>query len=740
MSTATVDTAVERSLATGGTRALALLVDLILITPFHLGVEYITYELLGIPQSTIVLPIDLFIQLLLDVPYFVGFWYFLGATPGKLALSIRVVDQDSHRRPALTRLLIRYLGYWVSLAALLLGFFAMRRHPRKQTWHDRWAKTVVIEVPLPNLQHAAVDLTDRMQIAAPARPHFLLTALILLMAAMASIGGVVTLLSTPLPLPERAYTDAIAAVLFRFFRVVVPLVQIGAGLAAALLIVRSGTQPAARALALTLAAYWVSTRLLLRLGVSEPLTSALAVATDWIALGALLRFIALFPRPMPTIVPEGVDDWSRAFDRLRVMVVWLIAKIFSRGRAVRSADAKSWVDRLSLDPRVVWGIVLAVGAATLVLASSNDGNGATWLRVIRAILFFALVIQAVRLLRLRYRSAVTDADSKRLLWLVNGVYLGLLLPFVLFAIAIVFAIAVGATGSITGTQQEVRWMVQSASFNAGILVARAPAILLTGFLIFAVFYRGALDPNLTIRKTTLYGALAVLAMILFAGFEYLVSSQIAGVLNLSDGTSNVLAGVLAAAAVAPVQGRMKSSTDRIFDRILPQRLNESERGVALVCVDIDETERSADASVVSLFHKEARASASRHDGRLADTIGNAVLLEFRSAKSALRALRDLRDRFAKACAVLGFGEFSLRSAAHSGMLDTDRDGNVSGDAVNLVARLQYASKPGEVLVTRAITEQSDLRGVCEFEDIGPTELNNLDAPVEAYRVLRYGPA
>lgn len=74
----------------------------------------------------------------------IGFWRAYGATPGKIALGIRIVDARTGGSPSLGRLALRFLGYFVSAAPLYLGFLWAIVDRRKQGWHDKIARTIVV--------------------------------------------------------------------------------------------------------------------------------------------------------------------------------------------------------------------------------------------------------------------------------------------------------------------------------------------------------------------------------------------------------------------------------------------------------------------------------------------------------------------------------------------------------------------------------------------------------------------
>jgi uncharacterized RDD family membrane protein YckC len=75
---------------------------------------------------------------------FVAFWIARGATPGKMAFSAVVVDASTHETPGFWQALTRYVGYFVSTTPLFIGLVWVAFDARKQGWHDKMARTVVI--------------------------------------------------------------------------------------------------------------------------------------------------------------------------------------------------------------------------------------------------------------------------------------------------------------------------------------------------------------------------------------------------------------------------------------------------------------------------------------------------------------------------------------------------------------------------------------------------------------------
>jgi len=73
------------------------------------------------------------------------FWTYKSATPGKMALKLKIVDAKTGEQPSTGQLIGRYLGYYVSSIPLFLGLIWVGIDKRKQGWHDKLAGTVVIK-------------------------------------------------------------------------------------------------------------------------------------------------------------------------------------------------------------------------------------------------------------------------------------------------------------------------------------------------------------------------------------------------------------------------------------------------------------------------------------------------------------------------------------------------------------------------------------------------------------------
>jgi uncharacterized RDD family membrane protein YckC len=116
-------------------RFLAVVIDmLILIIPnFILG---------AIASGD--LAVQFVLQIGLNLAYVVGFWSAKGATPGKMALGIKITTVDGEPIDV-GRAFLRYIGYWASAIILFIGYLMIAFTGEKQGLHDYIAGTVVIK-------------------------------------------------------------------------------------------------------------------------------------------------------------------------------------------------------------------------------------------------------------------------------------------------------------------------------------------------------------------------------------------------------------------------------------------------------------------------------------------------------------------------------------------------------------------------------------------------------------------
>jgi class 3 adenylate cyclase len=151
--------------------------------------------------------------------------------------------------------------------------------------------------------------------------------------------------------------------------------------------------------------------------------------------------------------------------------------------------------------------------------------------------------------------------------------------------------------------------------------------------------------------------------------------------------------------------------------------------------------------VIARYFEEMSAALTRHGGAIEKFIGDAVMAVFGiptvREDDALRAVRgaaEMRAELAKLNEELErrWGvELQARTGVNTGEViagDPSRgEGFVSGDSVNVAARLEQAARPGEILIGEHTLKL--VRDAARVEPVEPLELKGKSEPVPAFRLL-----
>ena len=123
-------------------RFLAFVIDSICVLLLTVPLMFAVYG-----QATSPTPFalgDILINIVLPAVAVIALWIAFGATPGKMALGATIVDADSGAPLTLSKAVVRYLGYFLSIIPLCAGFAWIAFDKRKQGWHDKLANSVVV--------------------------------------------------------------------------------------------------------------------------------------------------------------------------------------------------------------------------------------------------------------------------------------------------------------------------------------------------------------------------------------------------------------------------------------------------------------------------------------------------------------------------------------------------------------------------------------------------------------------
>jgi class 3 adenylate cyclase len=127
------------------------------------------------------------------------------------------------------------------------------------------------------------------------------------------------------------------------------------------------------------------------------------------------------------------------------------------------------------------------------------------------------------------------------------------------------------------------------------------------------------------------------------------------------------------------------------------------------------------------------------DGRVCHYAGDALLVDFPSAVSALECAMYMHQKFEQCNEGLPeAGKMAFRIGLNLGEVIVDGD-EIYGDSVNIAARLQAIAEPGGICVSRKIWEEVSGKVDYEFVDKGQVSVKNIKEPVNAYQVVMTRP-
>lgn len=121
-----------------------------------------------------------------------------------------------------------------------------------------------------------------------------------------------------------------------------------------------------------------------------------------------------------------------------------------------------------------------------------------------------------------------------------------------------------------------------------------------------------------------------------------------------------------------------------------------------------------------------------HRGRLADTAGDSVLIEFQSAVGALSWALDVQRRMqSEDHAAEAQPPIALRIGINIDDVILD-EGTIQSEGVNIASRIHQAAKPGQIVVTSTVRDLVLNRLPVSFQDLGRPPLKNIDRPVHVF--------
>jgi uncharacterized RDD family membrane protein YckC len=127
-----------------GASLIDIIVLLAIIAPVEIAFFGREYPALAMQGKT--MAVDVWTQLVLPLLAMIALWRYRSATPGLMLLSAKIVDAATLAPASIGKLSVRavvLLLMWL-LVVPLIGVLWIAFDRRKQGWHDKLARTVVI--------------------------------------------------------------------------------------------------------------------------------------------------------------------------------------------------------------------------------------------------------------------------------------------------------------------------------------------------------------------------------------------------------------------------------------------------------------------------------------------------------------------------------------------------------------------------------------------------------------------
>jgi adenylate cyclase len=136
--------------------------------------------------------------------------------------------------------------------------------------------------------------------------------------------------------------------------------------------------------------------------------------------------------------------------------------------------------------------------------------------------------------------------------------------------------------------------------------------------------------------------------------------------------------------------------------------------------------------------KVTDALVAKHGGRLVNTTGDGVLLEFPSVVDAVECAVAVQAVMAdRNQGVPEDRRMLFRIGINLGDILIEGE-DILGDGVNIAARLERVAEPGGICISSTAYDHVRGKVAFEFTDLGEQRLKNIDRPVRAYAVKQKG--
>ena len=169
------------------------------------------------------------------------------------------------------------------------------------------------------------------------------------------------------------------------------------------------------------------------------------------------------------------------------------------------------------------------------------------------------------------------------------------------------------------------------------------------------------------------------------------------------------------------------------------------RLTTVLCADVHgysrlmEADEAGTLATLRRYRTAIAGLVERHDGRIVNTWGDAVIAEFASVVEAVQCAVEIQQEISNQESNPP-REHRMRFRIGVNLGDVMVEGSdIYGDGVNIAARLQELAEPGGVVISGPVYDQVHNKLSLGFDCLGQQQMKNV-APVISYRVAMSGRA
>ena len=166
------------------------------------------------------------------------------------------------------------------------------------------------------------------------------------------------------------------------------------------------------------------------------------------------------------------------------------------------------------------------------------------------------------------------------------------------------------------------------------------------------------------------------------------------------------------------------------------------RLTTIMCADVEgysrlmETDESGTLTTLQRHRAAMQTLIERHEGRIVNTWGDAIIAEFASVVEAVQCAIEIQQELSTHnTGLTPAQQMRFRIGINVGDVMID-DQDVYGDGVNVAARLQELAEPGGILISAPVYDHVHNKLAVRFDPLGHQHIKNIANPVMSYRVVR----